>query len=788
MHTYIAPDEHPFLLYSSHPSDTLATDGLQTIVSRVPSTLGHKKVTFCGILGFPGIPALLPDREANQLSQVLITQVQDSYQRAPQGGLYALESVLNTLHQYVQFINRDFQAPIKGFASCAEIRERHLSLACSSGSLNVVLQQDAADIFPLSDPGHDIGTVGTLPIKTYEAELPDSASFFMGSDAWCTLGVASNQVGEARKELANAVAQTQSSAGHKALDFFYQRNPEHLMLGLLIGMPERAHSIRPRSTTFVPPVNPLEHQEAKTQPPEPPAANSNGDEQPERETTVVPGDLVMRSDVEADLPDTNFQALSWSGRISQRLMRWLSEIFPDPQASSPMPAGSRLDTSAVSARNISPPPIETVSEPAETSPNVEKLTKRLSTSSQRVQPEDLRPPEANRPWVAMMLLALIIVVPLASWLAFSINAEAPVASDINAVAQARQHVDKAKDYLADEQHEKAQKELQLASNVIQASQNTAGLSRPLQSLQMEIRLLWDDAFRLVPLVSLTDPLVRFTAEMTPSKVIVHIQDLYILDNRLHAVYKYRLDELHKDESHSPQLLVKEGDIIDGKAVGRIMDMSFQPTKTAYSDKPSLYLIDDNRNILQYNDTDLISTVDFGQTATWEKPILIDFYSNRMYVADAGKGQIWRYNLNNTVVKQEGWLNDSINLTHAIRMHVDDQIWMLFDNNTVLLFGQGEDDSFPSNVQKPFGVQAAISFDSRFTDLEVGPNQDHYLLLTDSGLSSILVLDKENGDYQHQLVAPEGGGDIFANLTDVYVHRGKIYILTADSLYEHSFSS
>ncbi len=792
MHTYVAPDEQqsPFLLYSSHPANTLATDGLQVLVSHRPSTIiEDSQVTLCAVLGFPGIPALLPSQEASQLAQVLVAQVQDSYDRAHRGGLYALEAALNTLHQYVQFINRDYQAPIKGFASCAEIRDNHLSIACSSGSLHVVLQRDSADIFPLADPGHTIGTIGTLSIKTYEAVLPTSGAFFMGADTWCTLGVASHQVQEARQALANAVAMTQSTHKAQAIEFFHKSNPEHLMLGLLMGWAAPVRDAPPSATTFVPPAE----QHAAGAPPEQPPTVP--DSAPDKGTQLAAGvtslaeDTVMHSEVETEAPSSTALPSGWSGRISVQLMRWFSELFPDPQASPPLQPAVRPKATTRAPDNQRSPVVSTAPVPMPDKVAPTAAPDQSSPATRDVQPTDfLPPPTTHRPWVAMLLLVLIIVVPLASWLAFSVNAESAEANDSLSLSQVQQHVAKAETFLADGQHTQAQKELQAASDMILATQNAGGLSRQLQSLKMDVQLLWNDAFQLVPLVSLTDPLVQFPTEMTPSKVIVHIQDLYVLDMRLHAVYKYRLDELQRNEaSQRPQLLVQAGDIIDGMEVGRIMDMSFQPTKTAYSDKPSLYLIDDHRNILQYNDTDLISVVDFGQRDTWEEPILIDFYSNRMYVADAGKGQIWRYNLNNTVVKQEGWLYEAINLSHAIRMHVDDQIWLLFDNNTVLLLGQGEDDTFPANVQKPFGVEAAISFDSRFVDLEVGPKQDNYLLLADPGLSSILMLNKTNGDYQHQLVAPTGSDELLATLIDVYVHRGQIYILTENALYEHGFS-
>lgn len=815
MHTPIASAEQDVLavLYASHTPNEPTADGTGLVVVHARDPDARVPSTFCALLSFPGLSQRLAPAEAQQLLQTLSSYVTERYFQIAEGSLTALEDVLEALHLYVRFINRDAtRHAIQGCAVCAEIRGRMLNMAYSEGTCNIVTKYGSADAFPLLNvqPTRLVGSSEPLYVGKYQAELHGSGTFFLGTSDWCLRGIATQQQAEAKRDLVQAVAFALSETGAHHTQPFAERNPDQAMPGLLLGFPPPVPAPKPAQSTFVP-------SQASTAP-EPVPADISATEAPEATDPEIPvteptasvqeeskAELDMHSAVEnldshAEFPDKALVRI-WAGRLGQRLTAWFSEVFPDPQTEPPAtpaetvrsqtatipdaPAAAetrQVDFRTGTAQAIPADRVQPVRIPGPTPEpllDTQKFRQVLVPSPERAS--------SSRTWISMMLLVLFIVMPLATWIAYSINDEPVVRNQEAAAVQAGQHIARARNQMALEQSVPAQQALQEARNIIQAVRAAGGLTPELKTLQIELEALWNEAYNVVTLVGLTEPLLRFGRDANPAKVIVNTQDLFILDTRHNEVVKYRLDLLAADSPGHQQPILRQGHLVEGVEVGRIMDMAFQPTKTAHSDKPSLYLIDDRRNIFQYNDTDLISVVDLDQKATWQTPALIDFYSNRMYVADAGLGQIWRYNLNSASPQQEGWLVEPADLSQAIRMHVDDQIWVLMNNNSVVLFGNDGDLLNPTNIQMPFGVQTAIDFDSRFVDLEVGPNQSNYLLLPDPGQQSILVMDKASGDFLYQLATPEGfRAGAFSELSDVYVHREKIYILTAEALFVHDF--
>ena len=521
-----------------------------------------------------------------------------------------------------------------------------------------------------------------------------------------------------------------------------------------------------------------------------PAAKSDANHGEDREREPEPAAVLQSAlDTHGHGPHAGDGWFGGGGRFlraaGQRLKVWFGEAFPDPNAETQ--AGTQpaaiAEPSAESPRAavVSPHTVPATAPGPGQSVALPNLQEIYHTLQER-QPRRRIP----KSWSAMLLLCLLITVPAATYFAYRINEPTGSQDDPVALALIQQQVEKADALLGREQYEAAQEQLQQARELAQSIQETQGPSPGLNALQLKILELWDDAFQRIPLLGLTEPLLTFGRDHPPARMAINFQDLYVLASDHRTVTKYRLDSLRRKEGGAPQEILSQDTVIDGVTVGRIVDMAFQPTKTAHSDKPSLYLIDEDRHLFQYNDTDLISHVTLGSRNAWISPVQIDFYSNRLYVADSGHGQIWRYNLNQAVVQEEPWLPEPIDLSGAVGMHVGDNIWLLFDNNTVVLLGR-QDSGNQANIQLPFAVHGAVGFNSRFVDLEADTEQNNYMLLVDSGRGSILVLDPNTGAFRHQLVPPNGMEEAFDGLLDVFVHRDTMYILTARALFEHAFN-
>ncbi len=798
------------VLYTFRDPSVRSDDGMAVVVSHGAPESSAVRGTLCGVISFPALATFEGPEGSEGLLESITNYVQGSFFQSADRGLNALGSVMEGLHLYVQFLNDSTlqNHPIQGAVTLAEVKDSMIYVVYSDHTFNVVTKFTEGDTFPTQRLHESalIGCPGKAEFHSYQAELSKNGLFFLGTDVWYRYRDSVQAQTVLKQEIVQAVAGAIDQDGKVNILPFEKRNPSQKMPGLLMGvLPATMTAAVKEKTTF---VAPEERAEAGTTAIRGTEEESFTEWTEEFENAQGPAiaNAEDRLELQSALDDLDSKETTVpyylrraASKTGNRLTRWFSEVFPDPLSEvDPIPAEVQTPPKEDSKFPVTPivNRIQVEQNSPQTVPAVEadpnSLNEVLRTVRERYQTnlerKNVESGENSRSWAGMTLLLLLIVVPLATWIAYTVR-EVPVSSNASNIADmTQQQLDAARTYLLQGQLESAQQELQSARNLIRTHLDMGGLTPISKVLQHELDALWMEAFRIVPLVGLTEPLLAFGREEEPAKVIVNIQDLYLLkEERGSQVVKHRLDLIGSGDPNHKQVILREGDLVGGVRVGQIVDMAFQPEKTAHSDKPSLYLLDDQLNIFQYNDTDHVSVVDLGQDLTWERPLLIDFYSNRMYVVDAGAGQIWRYNLNSTNVQQEAWLSETTNLNSAIRMRVDNQIWLLLDNNSIVVYGSDGDPLSPANIQKPFALQSAIALESHFVDLETGSNQSNYLLLPDPGQQSILVLDKQTGDYIYQLAAPEGAGGDFDQLRDVYVHRDQIYILTSNSLYQHSFA-
>lgn len=825
MPPYIAPDEQdePSVLFTSHPTAHEFASGSCTRIVPADENQRRGGATFCVVLDFPVLRQHLPADQVAALVDAFSLRVCRSYVQSSAKGVSTLTDALVALHVYLGYIGRDYPGiPLSGAASVAEVHRRELKVAWTDGTCHVVTGPSSADVFP-SESASGSGLAGgpdrLLP-GTYQGRLEPGQGCFLGTSAWLATNETQATPAAAKQILATAATDLADGTRPERAEWFATRSRHQGAPGLLFAIPVPVPDAQPDKTRFVAPEPPAPNREsglaeADNAVGEAPEASDFTMSEPE--IILAPAELEapvarMRPDTEAvadndgepepepaavlqSALDTRDHGLhggagrfaggSWLLRSAgQRLKVWFGEAFPDPNAepqttAPPAPIGE--PDQAPPSEPVGMPPVAAVAAQGPAKSAALPSLPEIYGALQERQPKRRIP----KSWSAMLLLCLLVVVPAATYFAYRLNEPMGTQDDPVALALIQQQVEKADALLGREQFEAAQEQLQQARELAQSVQETQGPSPGLNVLQMRILELWDDAFQRIPLLGLTEPLLTFGRDNPPARMAVNFQDLYVLASDRRTVTKFRLDSLRRKEGGAPQEVLSQDTVIDGVTVGRIADMAFQPTKTAHSDKPSLYLIDENRHLFQYNDTDLISHVTLGSREAWLNPVQIAFYSNRLYVADSGHGQIWRYNLNQAVVQEEPWLPEPIDLSGAVGMHVGDNIWLLFDNNSVVLLGRQGNSS--ANIQLPFAVHGAVGFDSRFVDLEADTDQNDYLLLVDTGRASILVLDPNTGAFRHQLVPPSGMEDAFNDILDVFVHRDSMYILTARALYEHAFN-
>ena len=282
---------------------------------------------------------------------------------------------------------------------------------------------------------------------------------------------------------------------------------------------------------------------------------------------------------------------------------------------------------------------------------------------------------------------------------------------------------------------------------------------------------------IVPLYMLVDPLVRFPADASPSRVMVVNQDVYILDRGRNHVQRFRLDPSGKMISDpTGEVVLRQGDRIDGFDVGPLVDMAWQTPVVGNEEKSNLVVLDGNNQVFRYNQVvDGPSRLAFGNQELWQSPTQIQSYLGRFYIADSGSGQIYRYSPGLFDAEPDEWLSTPTSLASVLSMKIDGDIWMLFSSGLLGRYNEGRAASFALNDD--------VGRIAEPVDMFIGDQDDSLIYIADAAAQRILVF-KKNGEYLRQYQADDGAE--LRDLRGIFVDEitKKIYILTQSTLYQH----
>ena len=128
-------------------------------------------------------------------------------------------------------------------------------------------------------------------------------------------------------------------------------------------------------------------------------------------------------------------------------------------------------------------------------------------------------------------------------------------------------------------------------------------------------------------------------DATISKLLLQGLDLYALDSANNLVYRVKLgDDGRSAVSREVLPLMRQGATVDGLVVGNIIDIDFDSIRN------EIVLLDDDGTFVRC-DPRIIMECDAQTvlaTELWRNPVAIDIWEGRLYVLDAGGGQLWRY--------------------------------------------------------------------------------------------------------------------------------------------------
>lgn len=329
--------------------------------------------------------------------------------------------------------------------------------------------------------------------------------------------------------------------------------------------------------------------------------------------------------------------------------------------------------------------------------------------------------------------------------------------------------------------EGALKTLQVARTALEAREKILGGTDP-QSTEVaqQIAEIEQQVLQVKRLYGLVQPLVQFPAGSRPTRVLVVDQDIYILDEGRQVVERYRLDQNKESVPEpTPQVLLRQGDTVDGAQVGALVDFTWQLPVPGYDDKANLFILDGNNNVFRFNPrVDGAGLINLGgEDKVIKAARQLKSFTGRLYVADVGTNQLYRFQPGEYEIAPETWFPEGtqINLSGLHTMRIDGNIWMLMDDGEIFRFFNGQ--------QAPFALDNRLGLAQQPVDLAVSEEDNGRLFLADRAQSRVIVYDK-NGGYVSQLAAPEGNP--LENLSGLFVEdvTNTLYLLTDSALFQH----
>ena len=304
------------------------------------------------------------------------------------------------------------------------------------------------------------------------------------------------------------------------------------------------------------------------------------------------------------------------------------------------------------------------------------------------------------------------------------------------------------------------------------------------SLEADIQAKLDEVNQIVPLYKLLTLQPMGGAGSEPEQLIVQGSRVWVGDTGQDRVLRYGLDEVSGLIPETAGGLVAErGQVLpDGQVVGELVDIAWG---AAGGERRSsnLLILDSNRNLLEVDSATGITPLVVADREQWVAPSVVEGYNGNFYLLDAGSGKILRY-----LPTADGYSNPpdnyleedaTIDLSRAVDMAIDGNIWILYSDGTLQTFFQGRQQPF---VLQPPPDGPITSPQAIYTGSAAGAAQT--LFIVDSDAGRILEYDK-SGNYLRQFrPADRADQEKLRRMRDLQVDEinRTFFILTSDGLY------
>jgi len=289
-------------------------------------------------------------------------------------------------------------------------------------------------------------------------------------------------------------------------------------------------------------------------------------------------------------------------------------------------------------------------------------------------------------------------------------------------------------------------------------------------------------YRMTKLLDLDDP----GMSAATSRISVSGSNLFLLNRGSNRVYHLRLDQAGEQLQplDANSLVIQPGQQLGGVSISHLVDAVWMDAD-AFVRKAQLMVLERSGSLLAY-DPEIgvqgISIMPVGNSDQWLGPQSIGKYDGNIYILDPLQSRILKY------VPVEGaytlppidYIDPmlGIDLTGAVDMAIDGNIYVLYVNGQILKFLEG--------VPQPFTMEGLPAEMTSPLQLCVTPDESTekrgYVYVADPGSRRILQFDKQ-GNYIRQFMA-NPDADLLGDLQAFYVDEpsGRLFIAADDVIW------
>ena len=566
-----------------------------------------------------------------------------------------LKQAITGAHENLRSLNRrspdiDLQAGI----ICAAVVQGHLVIASAGPAMALVATEQRLDQFPLDAERYTGPIGGELEpnIHTYRHILNSGDGLFLGESEW----ILQSDI----RTIGGAIVSTSVSNMQDMVSHLRQQGDNVPLLGLLLVYSEE------------------EQEEQEEQGPEqlagshlptavgaaPPVRNVPGEEGTKRivpyrsRTAEPPSNLPSAATMQHQLtvPFRPFERLRgpWHRRALRVLGRphkWFSSLLqgllPEPRAQQ---SGQSQQTDMEEIAPETPPTPQAATQPIpQPPPQPPSQPADQPLREERIQLPALpgyAPPEPSKGNRRRLIVSIAILIPLLTsaiiGAAFlregSINQE----EGLQLVQLADSQLLQVQQALAVDDKTTARASLSEAQRYLDEAIVLIGVTDQIQELSEVITTELQELLQVRALYSLDVPLLEYATDAEPHRIVVSDQDIYMLDSGRQSIAHYRTNPERTLLEEDNGAILKEGDIVSGVTVGRLVDIAWQPRIAGFADKASLLVLDRNNNVFRYNRLDGATHLVLREQNSLGSVGQLAIYNGRLYLADERSNQIFRY--------------------------------------------------------------------------------------------------------------------------------------------------